>query len=110
LFSIINVRLSIIEHAEFNLPLEAEELAVSVPEGTRIVDKRIADRTRVGLSGTAGDPVVLADELAAGQGRSRAKPQPRGVAPLRFWLSLTALLLGGGLASVGLRRLLMSKT
>lgn len=102
------IKAFIVEHAEFNLPLEPEELAVSVPEGTRIADERVTGQVKVGFAATSGDPVILADEMS--KPRTQGKSNTDGVSQLRFWLCVTALLLGTGMAIGGGRRLLQPKS
>lgn len=104
------IKAFIVQHAEFNLPLEAEALAVSVPEGTRIADMRVEGRVNVGLSATSGDPVVLADEIAVGKELVRRKSRTDGASQLQFWLAVSALLLGVAILVAGGRRMLNSKT
>jgi len=83
----------LVEHAEFNLPVNESDLAISVPERTRIVDRRDPEGDRIGFSARPGDPLELAREIPAPKPPPAMPPQ---AARSGFWpvLSVNAALLG----------------
>ncbi|MFV0445723.1 MAG: hypothetical protein ACK5Q5_19240 [Planctomycetaceae bacterium] len=57
----------VVESAEFNVSLSDADFAVVVPEGTRVIDRRNPDATRIGIASREDDVVRLAAEMPLGE-------------------------------------------
>ena len=96
-----SIKAFVVEFAEFNMPLTTDELAVVVPEGTRIIDKRDPAGIKVAVAVEQGDPVALAAELPMHLNPSPLeKPQKRSVSLLFMF---NAILVVAGLVYLAVR-------
>jgi hypothetical protein len=87
------IKAFIVEHAQFNLRLDEADLSVAVPERTRIVDKRAPGSNKVGMSDSAGDPMVLAEQIRMRRNQSPQKAAPAESSGFLLLLGLNILIL-----------------